>query len=371
MWISGKPAKRIFIPGLLGLIVVAVLGLAMSSARSLPGRSSVPSTSDDRMSVPASVPEPSNPRQRGVALGLFAEDVSFSYAPLINEIAALGATHISLVVPVYQDHGASTQLGLHTRLSPTLEGIAEAIRQSRRAGLEVTLFPIVRLAHPREPNEWRGTLKPANRDTWFASYAEIMGELASLATLTGASRLVVGSELSSLDGDLPHWRDLITRVRALYPGTLVYSANWDHYRDAALYELVDEQGVVAYFDLRAANGPSDVPSLTARWRELRRQIESHFAASAKPFLFTEVGYRSRQGCTAAPWEESSGGVPDADEQTRAFEAFRQAWLTGASKSRLDGLYVWNWYGYGGAETTGYTPRGKPAAAGIRRILDEL
>jgi len=29
-----------------------------------------------------------------VALGLFAEDVSFSYAPLLQEIAALGATHV-------------------------------------------------------------------------------------------------------------------------------------------------------------------------------------------------------------------------------------------------------------------------------------
>jgi hypothetical protein len=366
MW-RKQAARRIFAPGLVILMGAAVFGLAMSSARSLPGSAGPAPSSDDRLSVPQS----SNPRQRGVALGLFAEDVSFSYAPLIQEIAALGATHISLVIPVYQDHGASTQIGLHTRLSPTLEGIAEAIRQSRRAGLEVTLFPIVRLAHPREPNEWRGTLKPSNRDAWFASYGEIMGELASLATLTEVSRLVVGSELSSLDGDLPHWRELVARVRASFPGTLVYSANWDHYREAALYELVDEQGVVAYFDLRAAGGPSDVPSLTARWRELRRQIESFFAASSKPFLFTEVGYRSRQGCTAAPWEEASGGLPDPDEQTRAFEAFRQAWLVGASKSRLDGVYVWNWYGYGGAQTTGYTPRGKPAVDVVRRILDEL
>ncbi len=362
-----QAAKRVLVPGVLILAAGAVFSLAMSSARSLPGPSRPSSSSDERLSVP---PSP-DPRQRGVALGLFAEDVSFSYAPLISEISALGATHVSLVVPLYQDNGASTQLGLHTRFSPTLEGIAEAIRQSQRAGLEVTLFPIVRLLHPRDPDEWRGTLKPASRDAWFASYGEVMGALASLATLTGASRLVVGSELSSLDGDLPRWRELIVRLRALFPGTLVYSANWDHYKDAALYELVDEQGVVAYFDLRAANGPSDVPSLTARWRDLRRQIESFFAGSDKPFVLTEVGYRSRQGCTAAPWEETGGGVVDPDEQTRGFEAFRQAWLTGPNRSRLAGLYVWNWYGYGGPQTTGYTPRGKPALDVVRRILDEL
>ena len=43
-----------------------------------------------------------------MALGLFAEDVSFSYAPLLAEIVALGATHVALVVPLYQTDGAST-----------------------------------------------------------------------------------------------------------------------------------------------------------------------------------------------------------------------------------------------------------------------
>jgi len=74
-------------------------------------------------------------------------------------------------VPLYQSNGASTGLKLHTRLSPTLEAIADAIRLSRRAGLEVTLFPIVRLSEPRNSKEWRGTLAPADRDAWFAATA--------------------------------------------------------------------------------------------------------------------------------------------------------------------------------------------------------
>src|ERR1017187_9908782 len=53
-----------------------------------------------------------DPVQRGVALGMFAEDVSFSYARLLDEIAALGARHVALVVPLYQTHTASTQLYL-------------------------------------------------------------------------------------------------------------------------------------------------------------------------------------------------------------------------------------------------------------------
>jgi hypothetical protein len=349
-----------------------VMALRIPAARSLPaGR---PTDDPSSPSSPGTMPVPESPdvKQRGVALGLFAEDVSFSYAPLLGEIAALGATHVSLVVPFYQTNAASTALKLHTRLSPTLEAIADAIRLSRRAGLEVTLFPIVRLSEPRSPTEWRGTLVPADRDAWFASYGSLLADLAALGALTGASRLVVGSELSSLDGDLAHWQPLVARIRALFSDTLVYSANWDHYRDARLYDLVDEIGVVAYFNLREKDGPSDVPALTERWRSLRREIESNLAAYAKPVVLTELGYRSRTGASAAPWDEVQGGVPDVDEQTRAFQAFRQAWTArGQASSRLAGLYVWNWYGYGGPATTSYTPRGKPAVDVVRQILDEM
>jgi hypothetical protein len=357
----------------IALLVFAPMGFLAARALPLPKHDEQASTRESTDTPLPSRHQPSHePAQRGVALGLFAEDVSFSYAPLLGEIATLGATHVALVVPLYQSHAASTRLRLHTRFSPTLEAVADAIRESRRAGLEVTLFPIVRLSDPRAPSEWRGTLQPDDRDAWFASYGEHLGDLASLANLTGATRLVVGSELSTLDEDLDRWQHLITLIRAVFSGTLVYSANWDHYRDARLFELVDEIGVVAYFKLREATGPSDVPALTASWRRISRELESNLAKYEKPFIFTEVGYRSRAGATAAPWDETQGGVPDLAEQKRGFEAFRQAWTAPiTSHRRLDGLYIWNWYGYGGPGTTSYTPRGKPAAAVVTQILLDL
>jgi hypothetical protein len=353
------------------LALLVPTGLVLSRALSLPQHDPAPGTSpSDPM---AKHPQSSRgPRQRGVALGLFAEDVSFSYEPLLREIAALGASHVALVIPLYQQNGASTELRLHTRLSPSLETVADTVREAQRMDLEVTLFPIVRLSDPRTPNEWRGTLAPSNRDAWFASYGQLVGDLASLATLTGATRLVVGSELSTLDGDLPRWKKLIELIRAVYSGTLVYSANWDHYQEARLFELVDEMGVVGYFDLRGPKDPSDVQTLAARWRQLERQIESALARFDKPFIFTELGYRSRAGATASPWDETSGGVPDVEEQRRGFEAFRLAWTAPeGGHARLDGLYIWNWYGYGGPGTTSYTPRGKPAVDTIKKLLLDL
>jgi hypothetical protein len=152
----------------------------------------------------------------------------------------------------------------------------------------------------------------------------------------------------------------------------MYSANWDHYQDARLFELVDEIGVVAYFNLRERDGPSDLPALTERWRRLRREIERNLDGFAKPYVLSELGYRSCAGATAAPWDEVSDAMPDVDEQTRGFQAFRLAWTAApAGKSRLAGLYVWNWYGYGGPATTSYSLRGKPAVDVVRQILDEM
>jgi hypothetical protein len=357
----------------LGLLSFTAVGFVAVRASSLPVREP-PAAAPESSAAPLPSRRRVNrePVQRGVALGMFAEDVSFSYAPLLGEIAALGASHVALVVPLYQTNAGSTQLRLHTRFSPTLEAIADTIRDARRVGLEVTLFPIVRLSDPRTPKEWRGTLRPDDADAWFSSYGQMVGDLASLATLTGATRLVVGSELSSLDGDLERWGKLITFVRAVFSGTLVYSANWDHYREARLFDLVDELGVTAYFSLREPSAPSDVQSLAASWRRIGRNLESDLAKYNKPFVFTEVGYRSRTGSTASPWDESAGGAPDLGEQQRGFEAFRLAWTEPlAARTRLDGLYIWNWYGYGGPGTTSYTPRGKPAAMTIRQILADF
>jgi hypothetical protein len=362
------------------LLALTALGLPSTSPRSVPAPLPLPLPStappassplDDLTLPPPAPPSPTGPRQRGVALGLFAEDVSFSYTPLLEEIAAAGATHVALVVPLYQRDGRSTRLRLHTRLSPTMSATAEAVRAAHRAGLDVTLFPIVRLEAPR-PGEWRGTLAPADLDAWFSSYQSLLGDLAAVGTLTGATRLVVGSELSTLDGDLVRWRPVVQKLRALFPGSLVYSSNWDHYKEARVFDLVDEIGIVGYFNLREKDGPSDVAALVNRWRWERGLLESWLRG--RPFVFTEVGYRSRAGSTAEPWNELAAGPADLEEQRRGFSAFRRTWTTPAADSKpstLEGLYIWNWYGFGGPASTGYTPRGKPALEEVKALLQEL
>jgi len=302
---------------------------------------------------------------RGVALGLFAEDAGWSYRPLLDEIAAAGADHVELVVPWYQADAASTAIVDHPRYTPTPAAIVAAIRDARAAGLAVTLFPIVRLSAPRTPAEWRGTLAPADRAAWWRSYRARLVDLARVAAREHVAVLSVGSELSTLDGagDRAAWAETVAAVRRVFHGSLMYSGNWDHFRDVAVYDLVDVVGLCAYFALVEPDAPSTVDDLTRGWRDWRVELERFFGPRGRPIVFTELGYRSIHGAGAAPWDEGTPGTVDLDEQRRCYAAFRRV-FSAAPPERFGGVYFWNWYGWGGATSRGYTPRDKPA-------LDEL
>jgi hypothetical protein len=308
---------------------------------------------------------------RGVALGLFAEDPGWSYRPLLDEIKALGADHVELVVAWYQEDASSTTLAEHPRYTAPLPTVRQAIRDARAAGLEVVLFPIVRLTHPRSPDEWRGNLKPQDRAAWFKSYSARIGELARLAAHEGVSALSVGSELSSLDGpdDREAWRLLIDRVRQVFAGPLLYSGNWDHFEKVAIYELLDLAGVCAYFALVDREAPFSDEDLTRGWRDWRAELIRFARIIKRPLVLTEVGYRSVHGTAAAPWDERGGGATDLEEQRRCYAAFRRVW-SDATGDVLGGVFFWNWYGWGGVTSRGYTPRNKPASDEIRRFFDE-
>jgi hypothetical protein len=305
---------------------------------------------------------------RGVSLGLFAEDPGWSYRPLLNEIAATGADHVELVVAWYQTDGAATEIGEHPRFSAPPSAVRAAIRDAHAAGLAVLLFPIVRLSAPRN-GDWRGTLHPDDRAAWWRSYGARLEALARLAAEEHVAMLSVGSELSTLDGPADHdaWAQLIARVRRRFGGPLIYSGNWDHFRDVALYDLVDRIGLCAYFALVDAGGAHTVDDLIRGWRDWRAELARFARTRGRPLTLTEVGYRSIAGVGASPWDEGTPGAIDLDEQRRCYEAFRRVWQ-GAPPDLLAGVYFWNWYGWGGPTSRSYSPRGKPAADELRQLF---
>jgi hypothetical protein len=75
-------------------------------------------------------------------------------------------------------------------------------------------------------------------------------------------------------------------------------------------------------------------------------------------VLTEVGYGSIDGANRRPWDHTATGPVDLAEQRDCYAAFC---ATAGRAPRLAGVYFWNWFGVGGPNDRGYTPRGKPAA----------
>lgn len=280
----------------------------------------------------------------------------------IDEIAALGATHVALVVTWSQRDVRDVRVVRGPRAIDDAT-LRHAIGRARHAGLAVLVFPILTLDQVR-PGEWRGTLAPPDVDTWWQSYERFIVHYANIAADTGAEALLIGSELGSTETWRDRWYHLISRVERVYRGHLLYSANWDHYQHVSFWPRLHAIGVTGYFELARDRDPRP-EALAQAWRRARDELVGFAAARGKPLWITEVGYASVDGAAARPWDYGMDGPVDLEEQRRCYAAFVEAWR---GVDALAGVFFWIWDGAGGRRDRGYTPRGKPAEAVLRQWL---
>ena len=281
------------------------------------------------------------------------EDLQAWAEARLDELAALGATHVELVVMARQQDGRSSEVAP----SPTAPSEAElraVIAAAHRRELGVVLLPIIELEHLGD-GDWRGTLAPRDRDRWWQSYERLIVGHAALAAAAGVEWLAIGSELGSTETWRDRWYHLISAVRRIYPGKLLYSANWDHYEVVSFWPRLDAIGVSSYFSVAKTDDDGEA-AMAVRWRAVQKQLATFAAAQKLPLILTEVGTPSRDGAARAPWDYTQDGAVDLEEQRRAFAALARSWpATG-----LHGALIWELASDGGADDPGYSPRGKPA-----------
>lgn len=298
--------------------------------------------------------------QKGVVLGLYNKDTSYTYESELKEIKALGATHVSLVMSWYQKdiHGNTLYPYWKTvgDFDTTSDArIVQVIDSARALGLKVFLFPIIRLEE-RQPKEWRGVIAPTDPKAWKESYRAFVMHYARIAAAHHVSLFSVGSELCSQEGDTAYWKGLIAGVRKIYRGELTYSANWDHYQKIGFWDDLDYLGLNGYYEMTASNTPV-LSDILKKWWDISNGINNWQETHKKRLIFTEIGYPSVDGGCAKPWDYTRAAAVDLEEQALCYEAFFLSWNKSAN---LGGVYFWNWYGQGGENDRSYTPRGKPA-----------
>lgn len=307
--------------------------------------------------------------QKGMALGLFAKDEKYSYLDDLKAMRALGITHTLLVFSWYQYDIKTNDLrplpydGKNDIYSISDNKLREVIKQAESVGIQVTLFPIIRL-EVRNGNDWRGLIQPSDFNAWWGSYRKFILHYARIAQEGNVASYAVGSELLSREKDTPQWRSLIADVRKIYKGKLTYSSNWDHYEFPEFWNDLDFIGITAYHEISKTKNPT-LKELKQSWRKIKKDLVGWKRKNypTKPLVFTEIGYPSVDGGSMFPWNYFLEGPPDVREQGLAYQSFIDTWRNSPD---LAGVYFWVWWGEGGKKDNSYTPRNKPAGKLMER-----
>ena len=327
----------------------------------------------DLMTVPTAEAAVSD-WQKGISVfPTWSEDFAGgSFQQSMRNAKNMGATHVALVIPIYQGNNSSSDIyGLGD--TPSDSSLISAINFIKSIGMRVMIKPHLET----QSGDWRANINASNRDAWFANWGNYLNHLGDIGKQTGAESICIGTELITMatytsNGDnTRRWNTLISNLRQHFPGFLTYSANWgngdfaEEVPHIGFWPALDFIGISAYYPLAEGQNNPSVDALKGSWNfwdsSKIRGVQSQFN---KPILLTEIGYRSSDNAHNQPWNPWLGGGYNANEQSNDYEALFQYWN---NQSYMKGVYLWNWESNpngGGNGNTNYTPQNKPAQAVI-------
>lgn len=293
------------------------------------------------------------------------------YEHSIDEIAALGADAVKLVVDSRQETVHSTKIFLDMRMTPTPEQLITLIKYAKSKNLRVILMPIVLLENPKDM-DWRGKIDPDKNyggwDDWFDSYRTMLAHFAWIAETSGVDIFIVGSEFISAEPYIDQWTKTIQEVRKTYHGRITYSSNWDHYTSVKFWDQLDLICMNSYwkFAEKDSNPDPSVEQIMARWKKIQDDLLPWVRSTGKPLFFSEIGWFSQRNVAYEPWDYTQEQPIDLELQRKLYEAFFRSWWNNPD---LAGFSIWEWPPVeGGPKDNGYTPKGKPAEKELKDWL---
>ena len=305
-------------------------------------------------------------QERGFLLGDWTAREIAGAAGLrcLDELADAGANVAVFLVTAHQATATSSSLGSRAS-TPDADAFEAAAAQARARGMA----PALKLHVDVDDGTWRGHIRPADVDAWFAEYQALVETWAALAASAGAATLVVGTELAGTIEHEAHWREVVAAARARFDGRIVYAASWDEAERAPFWDAVDAIGVNFYFPVASRLDPGRLEIL-AGWQPWLDRLESLHRRTGRDVVLTEVGYRSVDGAGMDPALWNTSPPIDVSEQADLYWA---ALAAVADAPFVRGLWWWNYEvgAAGGPEDAGYTPRGKPALGVLAQAWSAL
>ena len=303
--------------------------------------------------VPANAPYPRVLFQKGVNFTAeFPEKYdSEGTRDVLRQLPAYGVNAIALAPYGYStSHPPRVHLNSGPESWENDEGLIEVSRLAHSLGMKVMLKPAIWKAFQLQ------FASATDRAEWFGEYAVFLEHYARLATEIHADIFCIGGEFVNLTSYDADWRQLIARVRACYPGPLVYAANFGKEFEALrFWDALDYIGLQEYYPL-----PDNLST-----DSLLRQVIAVESEFGKPVIFTEAGFPSSAFPNRKPWDDPEGQRLDLKAQANCYRAIFRAFY---KQPWFEGVYWWRvgTDGEGGPEDASLTPWGKPAMEVVKR-----
>ena len=309
---------------------------------------------------------------------------------MIDAIDSIHADWIAIIPEATLDKGSLQLLPDHNNpnWSETKEGAIEMIKLSKESNKRIMLKPQIILDKTTEPNEllnelasfinlsyeeitdktygakWRGDFEAVSESDWElfeTSYTAYILSYAELASVMDVDLFCIGTELRESAIQRPeYWKSLIKKVRAIYNGPLIYSANWDEYEEITFWKELDYIGTNAYYPISDAATPS-IEEAFENWRTIRKNLFQISKKYNRKIIITEYGYKSASFTGSAPWihdNQSESPIVNNQAQANLYEAFYKAFW---NEHWVAGGFGWNWiYKSQRKGNTDFSVQGKPA-----------
>ncbi|PRP78309.1 hypothetical protein PROFUN_13805 [Planoprotostelium fungivorum] len=292
----------------------------------------------------------------------FQMNSSLAYTSIHN-VRATGASHVSILVDIYQSSPNTTHI-YENNLTPNREQLKGLIRQIKSYGMKVSLRPQIEFGEKRMTSmsvsslqSGRGVIgvnftREEQWKEWFGNYTHIMRQYASLCKRESVDLLVIGVGLSATV-KRGEWNTLIETLRdELGPSTnLTYAAVSGLESQVPWWDKLDYIGVDGGFDM-----PDSVAERQAKWNYIlydrNDSLSKLHQQHDRQVLFTSLGY-------------CSGNCPEGPEVNLTSQAQRyvSAFEATSDIPWLEGVFFSGWSAdptFGGLENYCTTPQWKPA-----------
>lgn len=249
-------------------------------------------------------------------------------------LIGLGANSVSVSFPYFIENSTSNELSAGAR-TPSAERIQRVLKVFKDAGFRTTVRPILDEGSLRRSNGWRGSIEPASRSAWFASYKKFLTPYLAAAEDAKANTFVIGTELNSLEGEAG-WDALVTDAEKTFSGEIAYDANWDNYVTRRINMPVNHLGVDAYFPIQVADTAS-VDDLVAGWNNW---LDKKATGPLPKLLVSETGIGAMKGAYHAPGDFYARRAVNPQVQANWYTAVCQV----VQHRQMQGIYWWSlWF----------------------------